>query len=731
VHVAFQDELGNVYRTSGSIYVDTVKPTVSLTINGGAVITLDEEVSLSIEASDPGREEEALALSMELSHDGLTWLPAESYAENKAWTVGGGFGAKQVFVRVSDEAGNVSDVANASIAYRSVPSLEASAVQSVENMSYSFKIADFPFQNDDAAELDSYTIVALPQHGKLLLDDVELEAGDAIAAAGLADLLYVPNANWFGEDQLTWSGEADGVVSAANAVLTIEVSEVNVAPVAINVTLNKTSYSAAQGNLDATDGDGDVLTYHIVDAPNDGRVVLDEQTGEYTFTANQNRNGTYTFTYRVYDGSEYSNTATVTITYAVPIPPSIIVPPVQSGIKLKFGDGAENPFTGQVDIRGDSITVKLAQSDLNGLSEKNRNQSIELKLPEGFVNVRIELNQQALATLAANGNHFALLARDVQLHVSNEELKRLLADRHAGLALSASRGGEEATARMQERAALGGYQLLGRLVTVEWLALNEQKEALPLNSFGRMVLPYEAGNGKLLPTALLKAQESGALSPITAIFAHAMDGQNGGASAVGYGSGTYVLINKQPSFADVSGWSKKAIDTLASRLILSGVNASTFEPGRAINRAEFATVISKALGLTGSNDSVGFGDVASNSWYAQAVTAVAELGLINGYEDGTYRPVQVITREEAMVIAARMLRQSEPGLVLTEREVDEILEGYGDQISLGKWARGDVALAIREGLISGSNGQLNAKDQITREQVAAVIVRLLERLELL
>ncbi len=731
IYLTFYDAIGNGFITSASIYVDTVKPVVSLAIDGGAALTAEEEVSLAIEASDPGRMGEPIALSMELSHDGYSWLPAESYAESKAWTLSSGFGPKQVFVRVTDEAQNVSDVASASITYRSIPRLDASTVQAVENTPYSFDAADFPFGNDDGVQLGSYTVVELPLHGKLIFDDRELAAGAILAAERLSELLYVPNAEWFGADQLTWSAEADGIAAATNAVLTIEVARVNTAPVARNAKVTKPDYSAAQGNLDADDLDGDTLTYHLVDAPSNGRVDVNEQTGAFVFTPSENRNGTYTFTYRVYDGVDYSNTATVTITYAVANTTGIIIPPVQTGIKLKRGDDSENHFTGQADIRGSSITVKLTENDLSGLNEKNRNQAVELKLPENFLNVRVELDQKAMAKLEANGNRFVLSAKDFQLRVSHEELKQLLANKHVGLILNASVIEEGEFARLHEKAEQGGYRILGNPLAVEWLVLNEQKESLSLQDFGRMVLLYEAEGEKLVPTALLKALESGEFAPIRAYIAG--DGQNHEASAAGYGSGTYALINKQPKFADVSGWSKEAVDTLASKLILNGVDASTFEPSRDITRAEFAMVISKALGLTGSNGSGNFADVAADAWYARAVAAVSGLGLINGYQDGTYRPAQAITREEAMVVVARMLHQSGFGLELglTEQEIDEILAGYSDQGVLGQWARGDVALAIREGLISGSNGQLSVKKQITREQVAAVIVRLMKRLELL
>ncbi|WP_246318126.1 S-layer homology domain-containing protein [Paenibacillus taichungensis] len=192
-----------------------------------------------------------------------------------------------------------------------------------------------------------------------------------------------------------------------------------------------------------------------------------------------------------------------------------------------------------------------------------------------------------------------------------------------------------------------------------------------------------------------------------------------------------MLIRKQPRFTDVSGWSLKAIDTLSSKLILSGVNETTFEPKRAITRAEFATIISKALGLVETSGSLNYTDVVTGAWYSDAVAAVAELGFMNGYPDTTYRPTQKITREEAMVIVARVLHHLDSKKVLSDSEMDRVLGEYSDQAQISIWSRNDIASSVQEGIIMGINGKLAVKDQITREQVAAMIVRLLEHAEIL
>ncbi|MCR8657150.1 S-layer homology domain-containing protein [Paenibacillus endoradicis] len=745
VHVKFIDKAGNEFTTSSSIYVDTVKPVVSISIQDGAVITLDEDVSLTINASDPGRELETVNLVMELSHDGISWLPVENYIHSKAWTVSSGFGTKQVYVRITDEAQNVSNMVSASIVYRSIPQLENSTVTAKEDTQYSFGLTDFQYTNEDAIVVDSYTIVSLPQHGLLTLEGKEVVAGTVVTAAELAKLIYVPELNWFGSDQLIWHASADNVMADVNATLIISVASVNDIPSVEKFDVTKTDFSKVQGTLVAQDVEGDSLTYYIVDAPLEGKVTLNELTGEFEFVLDRNVNGTYTFTYRVFDGIDYSNTAIVTIKYAVSSPTTTPTPSPTSNVNLKFGEnGLEVDITGQVNIQGNSISIHLTENQLTQLSAEQQNQPVVLSVSATYPNAQLVLEKKALEKLVENGNSIVFSTTGVQYILSNQELKQMLTNNHSSFIINIQQASADLIAKAQNQALKGAYQLIGTPVTIELLAQNDEDSPLNLPGLGQLVLSStNIGNNisltmllnasnvgdKISPTALLKFLPNGELTPILAAIS--INGQSYQVDVTNYGAGTYTLISKQPQFTDVSGWSKDAIELLASKLILNGVDTTNFEPDRAITRAEFASIISKALGLVNTSSSSDFTDITADAWYADAIATVAELGFMNGYTDGTYRPSQQLTREEAMVIVARVLSYLETNLVLSSDEIDNILTQYGDQDQLGNWSRLDIALTVREGIINGNNGQLNAKDNITREQIAAIIVRLLERTELL
>ena len=112
-------------------------------------------------------------------------------------------------------------------------------------------------------------------------------------------------------------------------------------------------------------------------------------------------------------------------------------------------------------------------------------------------------------------------------------------------------------------------------------------------------------------------------------------------------------------FKDTAGhWASEAIDKLVEEGIISGYPDGTFRPNAEITRAEFVTLVCRMLGLEPINSPSEFKDVDSNAWYAGYINAIREAGLIGGYEDGTFKPDKKITREEAFVILYRMAKEN-------------------------------------------------------------------------
>ena len=130
-----------------------------------------------------------------------------------------------------------------------------------------------------------------------------------------------------------------------------------------------------------------------------------------------------------------------------------------------------------------------------------------------------------------------------------------------------------------------------------------------------------------------------------------------------------VIITKTFDDVPAGAWYAKAVNTLASLGVVSGVGNGDFEPERSITRAEFTSIAMKfAEGKTGGTNI--FSDVKSTDWFYRAVVNSTQYGWIHGYGDGTFRPNNPITRVEVTAIVNNMLGR--------EADVDFVTEHYDE-----------------------------------------------------
>jgi len=133
----------------------------------------------------------------------------------------------------------------------------------------------------------------------------------------------------------------------------------------------------------------------------------------------------------------------------------------------------------------------------------------------------------------------------------------------------------------------------------------------------------------------------------------------------------------------------------------------------------------RALGLSDKGKAASFKDVSAKDWFAGAVAKAGEYGLITGYEDGTFRPDNIIIRQEAIVMLERAMKWA--GLTGNKAEMDEALSRFADGHQVAAWAKASVAATVEHGLVQGSSGNLNPASEITRAEAAAIVQRMLKK----
>lgn|GEM_PF-132787 len=180
----------------------------------------------------------------------------------------------------------------------------------------------------------------------------------------------------------------------------------------------------------------------------------------------------------------------------------------------------------------------------------------------------------------------------------------------------------------------------------------------------------------------------------------------------------------QSRFSDLEGyeWAKEAIEKLAEKGIVKGTSETTFEPGRNITRAEFITLLVRALGLNCEFES-NFDDVSPEGYYYEALGIARQLGIAEGTGGNTFDPHAEITREDMIVLVARALEAA--GRPLPSGDVSE-LSRFIDADSISDYAVESVAGLVKEGIVKGSGDAINPRGTATRAEAAVIIYRIIE-----
>jgi hypothetical protein len=194
----------------------------------------------------------------------------------------------------------------------------------------------------------------------------------------------------------------------------------------------------------------------------------------------------------------------------------------------------------------------------------------------------------------------------------------------------------------------------------------------------------------------------------------------------------YAVVAYHNTFADLEKhWSKADVEEMASRLIVSGVSATSFMPERSVTRAEFVAILVRGLGLRGTGGAAApvFSDVPEEAWYVETIKSAVSYGLMMGYEDETFRPNRLITREEMFVMLDRALKLAGAGLASSAD--DDSLTAFKDAGKISSWARNAASAAASMGLIKGFDGMLAPQEHLSRAEAAVIIKRLLEHAKLI
>jgi hypothetical protein len=173
-----------------------------------------------------------------------------------------------------------------------------------------------------------------------------------------------------------------------------------------------------------------------------------------------------------------------------------------------------------------------------------------------------------------------------------------------------------------------------------------------------------------------------------------------------------------------------AIEGLAARKILNGYEDGTFRPDNTMTRAEFAATVVRSLGLTPAAVGV-FTDIPSGEWYAGYVGTAHTYGIVTGRTATTFDPGGTITRQEAAVMVARAAKLCGMHTEMGTGAVRDMLAQFVDYVQVADWARESLAFCYSVDILDQSALEIKPETAITRSEIAQMIFNMLGSANLL
>lgn len=384
-------------------------------------------------------------------------------------------------------------------------------------------------------------------------------------------------------------------------------------------------------------------------------------------------------------------------------------------------------------IGEETTPEELAEAIENAIQNAGEN-APELTLMLGADAESLELSPETLeqlvegnvgVTISKDGATYSLPADEIDL----EAFASLLEDGSlAGdieLKISVQKVDAETESMIQEWADANGFELVGTPVAFEVTVVSKSTgNSVGLTEFGGYVeriieIGYvDAEDG----FAGVYVDADGNMAPVPTTFF--VKGGKLYARIKSMTNSTYAVVSTKNVVKGVEGhWSAEVVQKMANRLVLTDVE--NFAPDQKITRAEFTDYVVRALGLYRVNQFTEgrFTDVSASSKYANSIAIANKWGIVNGYLDGSFKPDNTISRQEAMVMYANALRYLE-----IEASHSNRLNQYADKNLVANWALDSVNMVLDREIFNGvSNSALSPLGTFTHAEALQALYNFMNR----
>ena len=181
-------------------------------------------------------------------------------------------------------------------------------------------------------------------------------------------------------------------------------------------------------------------------------------------------------------------------------------------------------------------------------------------------------------------------------------------------------------------------------------------------------------------------------------------------------SAAHTVNRKATDFRDYdrTAWYAEAVSAAVDNGLLYGKSSTIIDPNGDMTRAEMAAIINRSFGCYAKADISKYTDVAKSKWYYDDVAMAVQMGTYNGRSSSTMAPDAPISRQEAMTVVARALELDYDSYAKTD------LSAFSDRSEISNWALPYVRAMIGAGYIHGRGKILAPLENITRAEFAQI-----------
>ena len=170
---------------------------------------------------------------------------------------------------------------------------------------------------------------------------------------------------------------------------------------------------------------------------------------------------------------------------------------------------------------------------------------------------------------------------------------------------------------------------------------------------------------------------------------------------------------------DKSAWYAEAVSAAVDNGLLYGKSSTTLDPNGDMTRAEMAAIINRSFGCYKAADISQYKDVSKDKWYYKDIALAAQMGTYNGRSSSAMAPDAPISRQEAMTVVARALELDYDSYSKTD------LSAFSDRSEISNWALPYVRAMVGADYIHGRGKVLAPLDNITRAEFAQIFANII------